>query len=220
MRFFQTLASDLTTCTSDTVTKMKIRPILLKSRLSLQQATPEFDWGAQQQTNALKFLYKDEHKLPQSQRVACFYPFNSELDLTKLATEAWIFPYAAPNRQLRWFHWRPGKKGLQKNKWGILEPTRDETFAYNPHHEGALLMFVPSLATSLNFQRLGYGGGYYDSYLKHFQDSILTISCVPEDLLFDFLPTEPHDVEVDIIATETRVISRFTPSQLLCKLRT
>lgn len=65
---------------------------------------------------------------------------------------------------------------------------------------------VPGLAFDLEGNRLGQGGGHYDRVLARLSPSTLTIG-----LAFDFqvlgrLPVEVHDVPVDLIVTETRVI--------------
>lgn len=66
------------------------------------------------------------------------------------------------------------------------------------------LMLVPMLAFNDHAYRLGYGGGYYDRYLKTFKG--LSVG-----LCFDFnheadLPIEGHDLPCDVICTNKRWI--------------
>lgn len=91
---------------------------------------------------------------------------------------------------------------LQPGKWGILEPVKGEKCI--PQPERKPLMLLPGLAFSSQGARLGYGGGYYDSYLAE-----CALSC-PElckaAIGYDFslvseLPEEKFDIRVDLIVT-------------------
>ena len=53
--------------------------------------------------------------------------------------------------------------------------------------------------------RLGQGGGYYDRYLAGFQG--FTVALCRDALLRDEIPTQPHDVPVQLVVTETRSLS-------------
>ena len=83
--------------------------------------------------------------------------------------------------------------------YGIREPLGER---YDGEMDVAI---VPVLAADTRGGRLGYGGGYYDKYL----------SAHPETLRiaygFDFqivrqVPTEEHDVMMDVIVTDKRIV--------------
>lgn len=61
------------------------------------------------------------------------------------------------------------------------------------------LILVPGAAFTKAGARLGRGGGYYDRYLP--QTHALKVALARSGQLFDELPTEPHDVKVDIVIT-------------------
>ncbi len=66
------------------------------------------------------------------------------------------------------------------------------------------LVIVPALVLDSHGNRIGFGGGYYDRFLKE-------ISCKKIALAYDFQVLESiapskDDVGVDVIVTETRVI--------------
>lgn len=69
-------------------------------------------------------------------------------------------------------------------------------------------IFVPLIAFDCFGHRVGYGGGYYDTFLA-VQNRQKTIG-----LAYDFsefspkLPREAHDVAIDCIVTEGRIIVR------------
>jgi 5-formyltetrahydrofolate cyclo-ligase len=89
---------------------------------------------------------------------------------------------------------------LKQGKYGILEPKTLEKPSKPPG-----LVIIPGLCFGLCMHRLGYGKGYYDSYLgKSFSYRI--------GLCFDFqvvekLPTHENDQRMDEIITEKRIIT-------------
>lgn len=60
---------------------------------------------------------------------------------------------------------------------------------------------VPALALDRRGMRLGQGGGWYDRALTALPHARI-IGLTWDDDLLDVLPTEPHDIPVDLIATE------------------
>ncbi len=65
------------------------------------------------------------------------------------------------------------------------------------------LMLVPALAFDKDGYRLGWGGGYYDRYLRIFDG--VKIGIARDGALLDTLPREAHDMAVDAIITEQKI---------------
>jgi 5-formyltetrahydrofolate cyclo-ligase len=87
---------------------------------------------------------------------------------------------------------------------GILEPLPQRTRAVAP--ETLELALIPGVAFDLRGGRLGFGGGFYDRLLGRLPRAIPTVG-----LAFDFqviprLPSQPHDIMLEAIVTERRVI--------------
>ena len=61
------------------------------------------------------------------------------------------------------------------------------------------LVIVPALAVDKNNYRLGYGGGFYDRFLKDFEGT--KIVCIPKELIVETVYPEKHDVKIDLIIT-------------------
>ncbi len=62
------------------------------------------------------------------------------------------------------------------------------------------LAIVPALACDKNGYRLGYGGGFYDRFLKDFDGT--KICCVPKKLVLDTIYPQKHDIKMDMIITD------------------
>lgn len=66
------------------------------------------------------------------------------------------------------------------------------------------LIVVPAVAFDRKGNRLGRGKGFYDRLLK--TTNAIKIGVGYEFQVFDELPSEPHDVPVDMIITQTETI--------------
>ncbi len=68
------------------------------------------------------------------------------------------------------------------------------------------LVIIPGAAFDCSGNRLGYGAGYYDILLSEGKKKIPIIALAYEEQLVDKVPSETHDVKVDMIVTDKRVI--------------
>lgn len=86
---------------------------------------------------------------------------------------------------------------------GIQEPMpgTGKCFEYSESHGEKLLMFVPGVAFDNEGNRLGYGKGYYDNYLKKKPD-ILAIGVCFSFQKMDVLPVTDSDVKLDYVMDE------------------
>jgi len=95
------------------------------------------------------------------------------------------------------------KNELVRNDYGIYEP--------HPHVcelfpvEKIELVLVPGLAFDRNGYRVGYGGGYYDRFLKQCPQAIW-LGLAYENQLVDYIPHKEWDVPVNMIVTEERML--------------
>lgn len=68
------------------------------------------------------------------------------------------------------------------------------------------LIIIPGASFDYSGNRLGYGGGYYDILLSERKEEVPIIALAYEEQLVDSIPSKMHDVKVDIIVTDKRVI--------------
>jgi 5-formyltetrahydrofolate cyclo-ligase len=100
---------------------------------------------------------------------------------------------------------------LSPGYMGILEPPA------RPDREVDLkdidLIIIPGTGFDLKGHRLGYGGGYYDRLLSYesrqlsrLNKHIITIALAFEEQISEKIPAESHDIKVDKIITDRRII--------------
>ena len=87
---------------------------------------------------------------------------------------------------------------LSPGKFGIPEPPALPERRFQ-HAENALC-FVPGLAFTRSGKRLGYGKGYYDTFLNRIP--VCTVGLCYDFQLIEDLPTEAHDKPVSYICTD------------------
>ena len=90
---------------------------------------------------------------------------------------------------------------LESRNFGMLEPI--ELIKVN--YKNIDLIIVPGVVFDLRGHRIGSGLGYYDKFLKKIPKAFKI------GLAFDFqvvenIPNEVHDIPVDMIVTEKRII--------------
>ncbi len=107
------------------------------------------------------------------------------------------------------YSWREdGEEAVtEQGPHGILQPRAEAGFVAA---DALRVVIVPGLAFDRHGHRLGHGGGIYDRLLAPAQANALLVGVCCETLVADALPAEPHDVQMDVLATEARL--RFMPT--------
>lgn len=87
---------------------------------------------------------------------------------------------------------------LEPARFGLLEPAGNAIRPVDPAE--ADIVIVPGVAFDRECRRVGFGGGYYDRLLSG--GGAVSIALSYEGQMVDRVPTDSHDVPVDIIVTE------------------
>ena len=93
------------------------------------------------------------------------------------------------------------KEGINIGAYGIREPNKDISNEIDVKNIDVLI--VPAVAYDKNCYRLGYGGGYYDRFIERLRDDAITIGIAFDLQLFDSIPKEEHDAQLNYIITES-----------------
>ena len=88
---------------------------------------------------------------------------------------------------------------LYVNKYGIPEPKSIKKLIPS-------ILLIPMVAFDNNLNRLGYGGGYYDRFLKkNERKNIIKIGLAISCQEVKKLPTNIYDKKMDYILTENKI---------------
>lgn len=88
---------------------------------------------------------------------------------------------------------------LESGAYGILEPKSD-----NEDKVCSGLLVMPMLACDKAFNRLGYGGGYYDRYLEKHPENV-KVALGYDFQMVETIETDRYDVQLDIIVTPEKI---------------
>ena len=97
------------------------------------------------------------------------------------------------------------KNGIQYGAYNIREPKPECSPAINIKDLDVII--VPAVAYDKNCYRLGYGGGFYDRFLENLRQDAVTIGIAFDLQIFDEVPKEAHDAQLDYIVTESRILT-------------
>ena len=130
-----------------------------------------------------------------------YYPYNYEIDilqiLEKFEKKKFIItlPKIKKNSQMNFFQWSTNDP-LAINKFGIPEPI-SKMIKYPD------VLLVPLVAFDKNFNRIGYGGGFYDRYINKIRKrkKLLTIGFAYSFQKVKKIPTNNYDIKLDFIIT-------------------
>ena len=92
---------------------------------------------------------------------------------------------------------------LEMGFYGILSPKKEYIREISPNEVDVVL--VPGLIFREDGFRIGYGGGYYDRFLRDAKSAVKIGLCY-EIQIDEDIPIEMHDIPVDYIITEKRII--------------
>lgn len=129
--------------------------------------------------------------------IGTFELINSLLDMKKTVAVP-----KCQNNGVMQFHKINSLNELSEGMYGIPEPNNNSII--NSFSDKTVCI-VPGLAFTVNGDRLGYGGGYYDRFLAC-QPDIFTVALAYEELITESLPVLPHDLKINAVATNERLV--------------
>ena len=147
----------------------------------------------------IKILKKRKQK---KKIIGGYYPYNHEVNvmplLEKFEKSNYIIslPKIGKNSSMNFFVWSTNDP-LNINEYGIPEPITNRMIFPD-------VLLVPLVAYDKNCNRVGYGGGFYDRYIKRTKKikNILTIGLAFSYQKVKKIPIEKNDVKLDFIITE------------------
>ncbi len=182
--------------------KAEIRERALKDRAKIPKADREAAEHAILERLVREDFYAD------ACCVYCYSSFRDEVATTGIIEESLkrgkkaAVPKVIGRRRMEFFFIK-SREDLRPGTWDIPEP--GPWCAKAPLPDERTLVILPGAAFDRTGARIGYGGGFYDTYLKG------NDRCRKAALAFDVqcqekIPVEAHDVRADFIITEKELI--------------
>ena len=160
----------------------------------------------QSNTKNLKINFKDVIKILKQNRfksiiIGGYYPYNYEIDSIEILKKFEelnyniSLPKIKKNFQMNFFYWSI-KDPLSINKYGIPEPISNKVVYPD-------ILLVPLVAFDRHFNRIGYGSGFYDRYLKKIKKNkkIITIGLAYSFQKIKKIPVNKYDIKLDFVIT-------------------
>lgn len=158
-----------------------------------------------------KLTSLDEYK--NSNTVFVYMSFKNEVNTHKLIEKMLsddkrvVIPYTdTKNTEIIPSEIKSLKDDLILNSFGYYEPVLENVKQVSP---GELdLIIAPGVVFDEDLNRVGFGKGYYDRILSRKRKDAKVIAVAYEFQVVDEVPTEPHDIKMDMIITEGRMIGK------------
>ena len=183
----------------------------LKSEISEKRKALSKEEIKEKSSKIKENLYSLE-EFKKAKNILFYVSFNDEVDTHEIIKELLankekniIVPYVVKNNPILQLSEIKNFNELEPKTWGILEP-KDE-FIRKFDIENVDLVIIPGIVFDQNGHRIGYGYGYYDRFLKKLDKNVVKIGFGFEFQIVDKIPEEKHDVPVDIMVNEKRVIN-------------
>ena len=149
-------------------------------------------------------------KLPEFEEatnIACYISFNNEVYTHGLIKEyvnkkrVFVPVIDREKKEISLSHLKDWKE-LSSGAYGILEPKKE--FLRIGKYDDVELIIVPGIVFDERGNRIGYGGGYFDRLLRKMKAKKVALA-------YDFqilkeIPNEEHDVRMDVIVSEKRIL--------------
>lgn len=144
-----------------------------------------------------KIINLDIYK--KSMVISFYNSLPSEVDTTKLISESIkdkiVLLPRITNNKIEFIRINNNTK-YNNSSFGVSEPIG------NFYQDKIDLIIVPGVAFDSKGNRLGYGKGYYDKYLKG--KNIYKIGVCFNEQVVDNLPIDKHDIKMNLIITDEK----------------
>ena len=139
----------------------------------------------------------------QAESIFSFVSIGSEVETRELLKQAWkegksvAVPKTDKKREMVFLKIE-SFSDLQKGRFGVMEPVTQEEMV----PKAGDLFLVPGALFDRKKNRIGYGGGYYDTYFEKYRGYRKVGLAFSEQISEEMIPTEETDIPLDDIVTE------------------
>ncbi|MCV0392547.1 MAG: 5-formyltetrahydrofolate cyclo-ligase [Nitrosopumilus sp.] len=181
----------------DSPEKKSLRNLLLEKRDNTSFDLMKIASAKIQKKLKKIYAYKNANK------IGLYYPIGSEMltqdiiqEIISEGKEVFLPKVVGKNIEFRKIS---DFSSLEKGSFDIMEPKDD-----CPVDNNLEVIIIPTVGISPDGVRLGYGHGFYDRFLA--ENKTTTISITLEKQIVKKIPRSEHDILIDWIVTEDRMI--------------
>ncbi len=154
-----------------------------------------------------KYFFKTDEYI-KAKNIFIFYPFRSEVNTViiikkAIADKKKIILPKVSGKTLKLFFVDDIYKQLEQGAYGIMEP--NERLCKQADVKQIDLAVIPGVCFDEKFNRLGYGGGFYDGIIPTLPKKAKKIALCFSAQILKEVPVEEHDSKVDVIITEQKI---------------
>ncbi len=189
--------------------KRKMRKDILARRNALSQQE------CLEKSKVIVAKLKELEEFKRSNKVLLYAPIRNEVETEEICEAAKrkgkaIYYPRVLGKEMK-FYCIDETTEFEISTYGIREPKPESTRLFEPKTEDEVLVIVPGVAFDREGNRIGYGGGYYDKYLKWLEtvvskEQIYKVAVAYECQIIEsgMIENEAHDVQMDYVITEER----------------
>ena len=153
---------------------------------------------------------QDTPEFRRAETIMLFLSMEQEVETSTLVLQAWKEGKTVALPRVRWAEREiepVAIKSLDTSPNPSMQGLRDPVGGTLISLARIDLVAVPGLAFDRRGYRLGRGKGFYDRFLSQKDFRGLRIAlCFQEQLLEDLLPVEPHDMPMNMIVTDQKIL--------------
>ena len=181
--------------------KSKIRKEILEKRnnLSNEEVEKKSDLIIK---NLEKFVRNAENMM-------IFMDMKNEVRITKLikiySEKNFFIPQITDTKNREMKINKYNENELVLHKFGYYESSSSDFY----NEEILDIVIVPAVVFDFGKNRIGFGGGYYDTFLKKVREKnekVLFIGVCYDFQIVDGVPREEHDMILDFVVSENKII--------------
>ena len=153
---------------------------------------------------------QDTPEFRRAETIMLFLSMEQEVETSTLVLQAWKEGKTVALPRVRWAEREiepVAIKSLDTSPNPSMQGLRDPVGGTPISLARIDLVAVPGLAFDRRGYRLGRGKGFYDRFLSKKDFHGLRIAlCFQEQVLEDLLPVEPHDMPMNMIVTDQKIL--------------
>lgn len=146
---------------------------------------------------------KNTHYFKKAKNIMIYMPLKYEIDITPLLKspdKSFYLPKCVKD-EIKVVKYEKDMQFIKSN-FKVMEPVSNDFIDI----EVLEIVFIPALCCDINKNRLGYGCGFYDRFLKRLSKNTIKIIISSEQTCYLKIPSTDFDEKADFIINEENIL--------------